>query len=104
MFKGIEDELDESGEQYEFGNDHTNGMQFRPLVDNFNQELSHLHVYDSTNLLLRDYKDGNKVDEGPNGVRIFRYNASSPFDGTQDVLLAYNSLYKIYGANCYGCN
>ncbi len=50
--KGLGDEFAETSVEHEFNLTHTNGMQFKPLVDNFNEELTQLKVFDATNLLF----------------------------------------------------
>ena len=55
------------------------------------------------------YVNGTKQeDQSRDGVSILRYEASEVFDGKQNsaanVQMAYEQLYNVYGAGCYGCD
>ena len=72
VFKGKTSSLNQTTNTgYEFGELYTNGMQFRPLVDNENEVLESLHIFDHEHLLFRNYTDSKKVENGPNGIKIF---------------------------------
>ena len=89
IYKGMEDELDQRQKEYFFNETSTNGMQFRPTIDNGNEQLDELKVFDAGNLLFTTFKDPKMVDSESHGINIWRYNAETSFNGNQNVSMAY---------------
>ena len=62
-------------------------------------------MFDPNNLLMSTFTDAKTVSttDPQGGIRIVEYTVAEPFSG-QDVSMAYDQSYKIYGADCYGCD
>ena len=103
FYQGHDDDLYTTSPENLINETYTNGMQFKPQIDNQNSKLNELKVFDQENLMFQTFTDGHKISEQIEGIDIFYYSVSEPFNG-QNVELAYGQLYTIYGANCYGCD
>ena len=53
--------------------------------------------------MITDFGDRQKTGEKDENIEFYRYTSTAAFNG-QDVGLAYGQQYKIFGANCYGCD
>ena len=62
MYKGKDGELDATSEGNLFNKTHTNGMQFKPIIFNSNEQLEVLQVFDPSHLMFTNFT-GNKVVE-----------------------------------------
>ena len=106
--QGLDDELSPTEEQNLLQSQHnTNGMQFMPNVDNNDNLLGAINVMDPTNLMLMTYNKDGEADAFSNTIDIELYTAAVPYDGqgpSEDVSLAFQQLYSMYGAGCKGCD
>lgn len=99
---GIGDENEPTGEDYIFGDQHTNGMQFTPIINNNNNLLSDIKVFDATNLMLMSYhlNQTESSNDLIGSISTVRYDAVDKFNGTgksQNVSMAFYQIYSMYG-------
>ena len=78
-------------------------MQFRPAVYNSNKPLDKLYIFDPSLLMFISYTKGDLINNEGNGVETIRYNMTEEFNG-QNVSMAFEQKYQIYGYNCFNCN
>ena len=62
IYKGLDDELTPTSGYNMLNETHTNGMQFRPAVYNFNKPLDKLYIFDPSLLMFISYTKGDVID------------------------------------------
>ena len=87
-YLGHDEDLYTTSPEYLINETYTNGMQFKPQIDNQNARLNELKVFDMSNLMFQTFTDGHLISEKIEGIDLFKYSSSEPFNG-QNVELAY---------------
>lgn len=71
FYQGHDDDLYTTSPEYLINETYTNGMQFKPQIDNQNSKLNELKVFDISNLMFQTFTDGHMISEKIEGIDIF---------------------------------